>query len=239
MTQRYLKILLASASLTMVLLGEPASAQFAVIDHANLVANLREAADEVREINNQIESLNHEITMIQDMSRDLQSIATSPLGSITTALTGVSTIMDSGTGIPFDVDQSISTFNTLWPQTYPGSTTATVLEGDAQGRWLNTMKAFLQTLSVQAQIAKNVSSDTGTLSQIVTASQGAVGNLEVTQAGNQLLALSTKQQLQTQSLMAAQYRADALRQADEAEADEEARTEFTNFLGSGTAYTEE
>jgi len=231
------KCLLASTALVMMTL--PATAQWAVVDAANLAQNVLEAKRALTEINNQVTSLQHEIEMLQDMGRDLQSITTSPLGSITSALSGVSTIMNSGTGIPFDVDQSISTFNKLWPQSYPTSTTATTLEGDAQSRWVNTMKAFLQTLSVQAQIAKNVTSDTDTLSQIVTASQGAAGNLEVSQAGNQLLALSTKQQLQTQSLMAAQYRADALQQANDAEASEEAKTQFANFLGTGTAYSEE
>ena len=231
------RILLTST--VFVMMAVPASAQWAVIDASNLAQNIIQASRELQEINNQVESLQHEIQMLQNMGKDLQSITTSPLGSIASALTGVSTIMGSGTGIPFDVNESVSTFNNLWPQSYPTSTSTVTLEGDAQSRWLNTMKAFLQTLSVQAQIAKNVTADASTLSQILDASQGAAGNLEVTQAGNQLLALSTKQQLQTQSLMAAQYRAEALEQAREAEASEEAKAQFTNFLGSGTAYTEE
>ena len=60
------------------------------------------------------------------------------------------------------------------------------------------MAAFRQTLTVQSQVAQNVQSDTTTLSTLVTASQGAVGSLQVSQATNQLLALSIKQQLQIQ-----------------------------------------
>ncbi len=171
------------------------------------------------------------------MGKNLQSLATSPLGIITSDLNHVGSLMTSGSGIPFLVGQSQTTFNTLWPQSYPTNVTPATLESDAQSRWKNAMSAFLQTLTVQAQIAQNVTGDTATLSQVLTASQGAAGNLDVAQAGNQLLALSTKQQLQTQSLMAAQYRAEALQQANEAEAEEQGRAEFVNFLGSNTNYT--
>jgi|HubBroStandDraft_2_1064218.scaffolds.fasta_scaffold01013_16 P-type conjugative transfer protein TrbJ len=233
----HLKSFASVAVLSAALLAQPASAQWAVIDHANLVANIRQAADEVQQINNQIQSLQHEITMIQTMERNLESLATSPLGAITSDLDQVKSLMTGGPGIPFLVGDSQSAFDALWPQSYPTTVTTASLESDAQGRWKKAMAAFAQTLSVQSQIAQNVLGDTATLSQVLNASQGASGNLDAVQAGNQLLALSTKQQLQTQSLMAAQYRADALQQANQAEAEEEGRAEFTNFLGSDSAYT--
>ena len=99
------------------------------------------------------------------------------------------------------------------------------------------MQSFLQTLSIGAQVVRNVRNDGASLSALVSASQGAAGNLEATQATNQLLALSTKQQLQTQSLLAAQYRAEALNLANEQEAEVQGRAEFANFAGSGNAYT--
>ena len=68
------------------------------------------------------------------------------------------------------------------------------------------------------------------------ASQNATGNLAVSQATNQLIALSTKQQLQIQSLMAAQYRATALDQARNAEAEQDGQTQFQTFLGANNAY---
>lgn len=68
-------------------------------------------------------------------------------------------------------------------------------------------------------------------------SPDARGALEVSQAGNQLLALLAKQQLQLQSLTAAQYRAEAIEAARRARAQAEARAATRQFLGSGTAYT--
>lgn len=49
--------------------------------------------------------------------------------------------------------------------------------------------------------------------------------------------LSIKQQLQIQTLMAAQYRAEALDQARKAQAEAAAQATTTQFLGSGSAYT--
>ena len=59
----------------------------------------------------------------------------------------------------------------------------------------------------------------------------------MTQATNQLLALSIKQQLQIQTLLAAQGRAEALSGANNAEAEEEGRAAFTSFLGTSNAYS--
>lgn len=233
--KRSVKFLAVTA--VAALLSAPAFAQWTVFDPSNFAQDIVQTAHQVQEINNQVQSLQHEIIMIQEMGRNLQSLATSPLNIISSDLNQVGGLMTTGTGIPFAVGPSQTTFTRLWPQTYPTDVTASTLAADAHGRWTNAMSAFLQTLTVQAQIAQNVMGDTATLSQVLTASQGAAGNLDVAQAGNQLLALSTKQQLQTQSLMAAQYRAEALQQANEAEAEEAGRAEFTNFLGSDSAYT--
>jgi len=89
---------------------------------------------------------------------------------------------------------------------------------------------------VQSQIAQTVQSDTAKLAGLVNASQGAVGSLQAQQATNQLLALSIKQQLQVQSLLAAQGRAQALNDANNAEAEEEGRAAFQTFLGGSSAY---
>jgi P-type conjugative transfer protein TrbJ len=90
---------------------------------------------------------------------------------------------------------------------------------------------------VQAQIAQTVQADTTKLAELVNASQGAGGNLQVTQATNQLLALSIKQQLQLQTLLAAQGRAQATAGANSAESEEEGRAAFVAFIGTSNAYT--
>src|SRR3546814_16861905 len=98
------------------------------------------------------------------------------------------------------------------------------------------MDALRQTMLVQAQVVQNVEVDSGELARLVTQSQAAVGNLQALQATNQLIALSTKQQLQTQEMVAAQYRAEALERARATTAQEQAQTQFSRFLGDGSAY---
>ena len=101
------------------------------------------------------------------------------------------------------------------------------------------MGAFRQTMTVQAQVVENIQSDTEVLADIVARSQGAEGSLQVSQATNQLLALTAKQQFQLQHMMAAQFRSEAIEQARRTTQATEARAATKKFLGSGSAYTPE
>ncbi|HEV2561728.1 MAG TPA: P-type conjugative transfer protein TrbJ [Rhizomicrobium sp.] len=215
----------------------PARAQWAVFDAANYAQNLLEAARALQQINNQIQQLQNEATMLQNMGKNLTSLDTSQLGTMISALTQISTLMNQGSGIAFNVNATNTSWNSAYPSTYPSGTSSTTLSLNAQTRWQQAMAAFQQALQIQAQVAQNVQADSTTLSNLVNTSQGAVGNLQVGQATNQLLALSTKQQLQIQNLMAAQYRATALDSARDAEAQAAAQSEFTTFIGNGQAYT--
>ena len=123
------------------------------------------------------------------------------------------------------------------PERFAATMTSGDLSRGALERWSEAMKALEHTMTVQAQVVANVEADAGTLSRLVTESQAAVGSLQAEQASNQLIALSVKQQLQSQELMAAQYRAQALEQAREAQAQEQARAQFARFLGDGQVYT--
>jgi P-type conjugative transfer protein TrbJ len=227
----------AGATIAMVLLTAPASADLPVIDVSVLSQNVIEAARLLQQINNQLQSLQNQAMMLENMARNLASLNLSTLNQLVSPLQQISQLINQAQGIAFTVNATESAFAQFYPQQYGSSTSITQLLADARSRWQNSMSAFQQTLAIQSQIAQNVSADTGTLSSLVAASQGATGNLQALQANNQLLALSTKQQLQIQTLMATQYRAEALEQARDAEAEEEAQTALANFLGSDTAYT--
>jgi P-type conjugative transfer protein TrbJ len=71
---------------------------------------------------------------------------------------------------------------------------------------------------------------------VLLRSQGAVGALQVAQAGNELTALNVKQALQLQALLAAQQRADSAERLRGMVAEEEARQRFRTFVGNGRAY---
>jgi conjugal transfer/entry exclusion protein len=108
---------------------------------------------------------------------------------------------------------------------------------DARTRLATSMSAYQQTMTVQAQVVENIAADETTLTSLATRSQGSQGALQAQQTTNQLLALVAKQQFQLEHMMAAQYRADALESATRTQAQTDAQSATTKFLGSGTAYT--
>ena len=214
----------------------PAIGQVAVIEAKNLVETTLQAARALEQINNQILALQNQATMIANQSLNLTNLNYSALSGITTDLQQIGNLINQAQGIAFDVQSVETLFTRYYPQSYGNSTTIPQLVSDAQTRWQNARNAYQQTMLLQSQIAQTVQSDTAKLTGLVNASQGAVGGLQAQQATNQLLALSIKQQLQVQSLLAAQGRAQALKDANDGEAEEEGRAAFTTFLGSSNAY---
>jgi P-type conjugative transfer protein TrbJ len=219
------------------LLVPPAQAQWAVFDASNFAENMLTAARALEQVNNQIQSLQNEAVMLENMARNLQSLDVNSLGRMTAALSQINGLMTQGNGIAFTVSATNTAFAQQFPSSYGSTLTTSQALSDARIRWQSAMSAYSQTMQIQAQVDQNVQADAGTLSDLVTASQGAVGSLQAQQAGNQLIALSAKQQMQIQTLMAAQYRAEALDQARKAQSEAAAQAMTTQFLGSGTAYT--
>jgi type IV secretion system protein TrbJ len=234
---RFVRALLVALAMGVAGASVPARAQFAVFDAQNYAENVLQAARQLQQINNQIQALQNQVLMLENMARNLASLPVSQLDGMVSALTQVGGLMNQAQSIGFSVSASQTAFNRLFPQQYGSSVTVPQLVADARQRWQAAREAFGQTMTVQAQVAENVQADTATLSSLVTASQGAVGNLQAQQAVAQLVALSVKQQLQVQDLMAAQYRATALDRARQVETEEAARAAYDRFLGTDSAYT--
>jgi P-type conjugative transfer protein TrbJ len=230
-------VAIAAAVVIPFAVFRPAAAQVAVIDVKNLAETTLQAARALQQINNQIQALQNQATMLQNMGRNLTSLNFSSLSGITNDLQQISNLMNQAQGISFNVQSVNAAFTQQYPQTYGAGTPMPQRLADAQTRWQNAHSAFQQTMLVQSQIAQTVQADTGQITNLVNASQGAVGSLQAQQATNQLLALSIKQQLQVQTLMEAQGRAEALKDANEAEAEIEGQAAFQTFLGSSNAYT--
>jgi P-type conjugative transfer protein TrbJ len=214
-----------------------AQAQWQVFDPQNYAQNMLSAARALQQINNQIQALQNQALMLQNMASNLNPLKdVSQLSGMVTSLTQITNLMNQAQGVAFNVNATMAAWSRAYPTTYPAGTGSATLTADAQQRWQNSMSAFQDTLKVQSQVVQNVQADTTTLTKLTNDSQNATGNLEVSQATNQLIALSTKQQLQIQNLMAAQYRATALDQARNAEAEQDGQTQFQTFLGANNAY---
>lgn len=229
--------LAAALSMAMAPIGVRPASAIVVFDPSNFAENVLQAARALQQIDNQIQSLQNQAQMLQNMALNLRSLGVSSLQQMVSGLDRIGGLMDEAQGIAFDVEATKRAFAQDYPEQYGAAVTNDALLADAHQRWQDALSAYRQTLLMQAQIARNVEADGPTLAGLVAASQGAAGSLQAQQAGNQLRALSIKQQLQVQSLMTAQYRAQALDAARKAEAEEQARASFDRFMGSGTAYT--
>jgi len=210
-----------------------------VFDASNFAQNVLQAARALEQINNQIQSLQNEAVMLQNMAKDLTKLDMSSLDGITGDLQRISGLMSQAHGISFDVQATQTLFDRSFPTKEGEGTTIPAIVSEAGQRWQLAMQAFRQSITMQSAIAETVQADTAKLGSLVDASQGAVGNLQVSQATNQLLALSIKQQLQIENLMAADARATSLDQARRAQSEESGKATFTRFLGDGNAYTPE
>jgi len=209
----------------------PAAAQLPVFDTTNYAQNLLQAARALDQINNQLKSLQNEASMLQNMAKNLKTISFPQLQQISSAMDRIDRLMSQAQGIQFKIQGLNSQVQQLFPGALQQALTGNQRVADARARLDAATEAYRQSMAVQAQVAENVKEDAGVLNELAATSQGAEGALEVGQAANQLLALSVKQQLQLQNLMAAEFREAAIERARRAQAEEDGRALTRRFLG--------
>jgi P-type conjugative transfer protein TrbJ len=215
--------------------GTTAAGAFVVYDPSNYVQNALQAARALQQINQQIQSLQNQATMINAMTRNLDHLDSSSLSTMTSQLSGLQSLITKGQGVSAQASSIDQRLAALFPKPSP----ATVASGAAQAeqRVATQMASFQDSLKTQARILSEVVNDRATLEAVAGASERASGNLAVTQATNQLLALAAKQQAQLQTMLAVHFQADALADADHLQQRSDAQAEMRRFLGSGQAYT--
>ncbi|ATE65667.1 P-type conjugative transfer protein TrbJ [Rhizorhabdus dicambivorans] len=228
---------IGSLAVGLSLTTTPAHAQLTVFDPSNYSQNLLTAARTLTQINNQIQSLQNQAQSLINQAKNLATIDFPELQALTQALQQVDRLMGQAQGIRLQVSGLDQQFHQLFPQSFGQALRMNDQVVAARSRLDTAMTAYQHTMTVQAQVAENVAADAQTLSSLVAKSQGAEGSLQAQQATNQLLALSAKQQFQIQNMMAAQYRAETIERARQAQAQIDAQAATKKFLGSGTSYT--
>ena len=235
--------MIALASMTALYVGgtfalpvAPAAA-IPVFDATNYTQNILQAARALEQINNQIKSLQNEATMLQNMARNLERIDFPQLQQISGSLKQIDQLMGEAKGIGFKVDQMEQQFRSLFPGSVDRMLKTDGRAAEAKTRLDTALDSFRHSMTVEAEVVSQIRDDAALLSELSKRSDGAVGSLQVSQATNQLLALSTKQQLQLQEMMAAEFRSDAIERARRVQTEAEAKAATRRFLGSGKAYT--
>ncbi|NKB53754.1 MAG: P-type conjugative transfer protein TrbJ [Rhizobiaceae bacterium] len=214
-----------------------AMAGWPVFDAANFGRNLLTAARTLQQVNNQITQLQNEARMLINQTHNLTNLPTSISGDLKNSLAQMGGLIRSARNVSYQITAIDALYQRLYPKKYASAATSSQIVQDGQDAWNVAREGFQHSMQVQATIIEQVRNDSIVLDGLVAQSQGAVGNLQVAQAGNQLAALNAKQTMQLQTLLAASARADALDRAAALAAREQARARFQHFLGDQQAYT--
>ncbi|MBX4899802.1 P-type conjugative transfer protein TrbJ [Rhizobium bangladeshense] len=206
-----------------------------VFDPKNYGENLLSAARALEQINNQITSLQNEAQMLINQARNLTSLPTSLLSQIESNFSQMQSLLDQAEQLAYNVQNIDQQFSANY-ETFAAGKSNEQLVTAARERWQQSVSAFEDSLKTGAVAVSGIASTQSQTSTLVSASQSAVGVLQATQAGNQLLAVQAKQMSDLTAMLAAQGRAEALEKAREAAAQEQAREQFSRFM-TGTAYS--
>lgn len=235
---------LIAAATAVALILAPAENAYAlfgfgdtVFDPANYAENVLTAARSLEQINNQVQQIANQAQMLINQAKNLANLPSSVAGELQSSLNQVDQLMRNAQGLAYQVSEIDSTYRQLFPEQYDAAVSTSSIMQDAQQSWQLARNGFKHALQVQAEVVGQIRNDGVTLDQLVGQSQGAVGNLQAIQAGNQLTALATKQSMQLQELLASSARAEALDRADALAAHERGQAMFQRFVGSGSAYT--
>jgi P-type conjugative transfer protein TrbJ len=205
-----------------------------VFDPWNYRQNILTAVRSLSEVNQQIEQLRNEAQMIVKMDLDLTKLGSTISPELARTLGELKSLMDEGNAIRMQVAETNSEMQRLFPDEFAETLNGDDIVRDAKARWDQTLSAYKRSANLQAKVSENVEQDSNLLETLLGRSRTAVGNLQASQTGNELMGLSVKQSLQLQQLMAAQYRADTMERSRRMAAEEEARVRFKIFLGSGS-----
>ena len=228
--------LIGTAFIALALTPPSARGQILVYDPSNYAQNVLQAARALQQINNQITGLQNQTQMLLNQSRNLASLPYSSLHALEQSITRTQQLLKQAQRLAYDINQIDQAFQRTYPQTYAGSTGSQQLLTDAQTRWRNALAGYQDALRVQAGVVQALDTTRTEIGPLVSSSQSAVGILQATQAGNQLVALQTRQLLDLTALIAAQSRAQSLDGARTTANAEQARVQLDRFLTAGRGY---
>ncbi|AZI36088.1 conjugal transfer protein TrbJ [Caenibius tardaugens NBRC 16725] len=221
------------AVLGLTAVSAPASAQFGfggiVYDPTNYAQNVLTAARTLKQINNQIQQIQQQATSLINEARNLASLPFSSLNELQAQIQQTRQLLSEAQRIAYDVKTIEDAFTQRYRDVDMSASDATLI-ANARERWKDSVGSFEDALRVQAGVVGNIEGSQTAMANIVGASQSATGALQAAQAGNQLLALQSRQIADLTALIAAQGRAQALESARNAATEEQGREHFRRFM---------
>jgi type IV secretion system protein TrbJ len=235
MTRRHIRGLAITAIIVLTLTA-PAGAQMVVYDASNYSQNVLQAARALQQINNQITSLQNQTQMLVNQLKHLAGLPYSSLQAIEQSISRTQQLLAHAQRISYDINQIDQTFQRFYPQAYSSATSAQQLVGDAEARWQNSLAAYQDALRIQAGVVQAFDTTRMQTNELVTSSQSSVGLLQASQAGNQLVALQTRQLADLTAVIVAQARAQSLEGARLIANQAQAQVQINRFLTTGQSY---
>ncbi|WP_032999257.1 P-type conjugative transfer protein TrbJ [Mesorhizobium sp. LNJC405B00] len=225
----------AGALVAAAALSSAPALAFIVFDPRNYAENLLSASRALEQIENQVTSLQNEAQMLINQAKNLTSLPTSMLDQIEGNFSEMKTLLGEASKLAYSVQDIDSQFTSTY-ENFGSDLSGQQLVDGARERWQTSVSAFEHSLKAGAVAVDNTDGTRQQASALVGASQSAVGVLQATQAGNQLLAVQARQVADLTAMLAAQGRAAALEQARQAAAQEQAREQFSRFM-TGSSYS--
>lgn len=222
--------------LTITVGSTRANAQWVVYDPSNFSQNVLTAARELQQVNQSIQSLENQATMLVNQARNLTSLPYSGLAQLEQSIMQTEQLLVQAQNIAYSVTSIDQAFTQNYPQTYSGPMSGQQLLAGAQTRWQNSLAAFQDAMRVQAGVVQNLQSTQTQIGTLISASQSATGALQASQSGNQLTGLQTRQLADLTAVMAAIARAQSLEGARDVENQLQSQQQLANFLNYGGGY---
>lgn len=227
--------LVASTVIAATVLGTQPAAALTVYDPWNHAENILSAARALEQINNQVTSLANEAQMLLNQAKNLTSLPTSMLAEIEGNFSEMKALLGEAEKLAYSVDDIEAEFKDAYQNFGSDLTDRQLVEG-ARQRWQDSVSAFEHSLKAGAVAVGNIEGTRTQTGELVGASKSAVGILQATQAGNELLAVQARQMSDLTAMLAAQGRATALEDSRRAAAEEQAREQFGRFM-AGADYS--
>ncbi len=224
-------MMLASTALT-----RPALA-LTVFDPLNYEQNVLSAVRVLEQINNQVRQLQNQAQALLRLDQNLQRLGSTISPDLQRSLSDIQLRLRDGEGLALKLRDTEVGYAQLFPKEVSAALSSDDRLRNAKARWDEEYASLQRSALLQSQIADGIGTDARLLDDALARSRNAAGALDVTQAGNELTALSVKQSLQLQGLLAAQHRSETLGRAHDLAIEGEARQRFKTFLGNGQAYT--
>ncbi len=224
------------AVLTLATASVPARAQWIVYDPTNFSQNVLTAARELQQVNQNIQSLENQATMLINQAKNLASLPYSSLAQLEASIQRTEQLLMQAQNIAYSVTTIDQAFSQVYPQSYTGSTSSTQMLADAQTRWQNARAGYQDSMNVQAGVVQNLQNAQTQISALVSSSQSASGALQAAQSGNQIMGLAAQQLADLTGVIAAMARAQSLDNAGRLESEAQGQQQMQNFLNYGAGY---